>query len=274
MVLPLECLTLVASFVEPHYVGSMALASRQLLSVIDRLRYTSPRIASAKHFASLCAIFTRRPVAASFCRSLVFDWKTFIEDHQQFLPLAGLIHVVAAALSLTTKLKTFTFLTLPPAAFVEFLANFQEELAGISFLEYGAVDTPFDYGRLDREDLLSTVLVPLTRLSSVHFLSTVPRSLLHPAMQVIGNINSPLIETVALAVPHVDFGVIQELTLQSADPQIKHERPCLSDISVLGDFSIDPYAPVRICAPVVPSLCPTSPLFRIYSPYRPGLYSY
>lgn len=260
MVLPLECLALVASFIEPHCIGSMAMASRQMSSVVDRLRYTSPRITSAKDFAKLCSIITHRPVVASYCRSLVFDWKTTNETHQQFLPLAGLIHIAIPALAQATKLKTFTFLTLPPATFIEFLANFQEELSGVTLLEYGAVDTPFDYDRLDREDLLSTILVALTGLSSVHFLSTVPRSLLHPAMQVIGNKNSPLIETVALAVPHVDFGVIQELTLQSADLETKRERPCLSDVSVLGDFSCDPYAPVRICTPVVLSLFVPRPI--------------
>lgn len=246
-ILPLEVCALIASFVEPETLGALALVSHRLSSVVDHQRHVSPSIDSAKSFVALCETFKRRPEAASQARRLIFDWDAHA-DTQDFRPLFSLVQLVSAALAHATRLNTLTFLRLPPQSFVEFLANFTEHLTGVHSLEYGALGESFDYARLDRENHLSTIFVSLVRLSTVCFHSIVPRSCLHPMMKVIGNRTSPLIDTVTLAVQEVDFGVIQEITLQ--DPTSKHERPCLADLTILGCFSRDPYAPVRIMNPL------------------------
>lgn len=247
-ILPLEVCALIASFVEPKTLCALALVSRKLLGVVDRRRYASPSIGSAKSFVVLCETFKRRPEAAWQAHQLVFDWDAST-DIQGFLPLSSLVRLVSAALVHAARLHALTFLCLPPQSFIEFLANFADHLTGVHSLEYGAVNEPFDYARLDRENLLSTVFVSLIHLNTIYFHSIVPRSCLHTLMGVIGNRTSPLIDTVALAVQEVDFGVIQEITLQ--DPTTKHERPCLADLTILGHFTRDPYTPVRIMNPFV-----------------------
>lgn len=151
---------------------------------------------------------------------------------------------MAQALENTTRLKAFVFLTLPPASFVEFLANFHVQLSSVSTLEYGQVERSFDFDRLDRDDLLSTVFVPLTKINDVQFRCQVPRCYLHAVMLVLGNKTSPLIDSVTLAVPSVDFGVMQEMTLQDKD--LSRETSCVTNVSIAGPFAADPYAPVRI----------------------------
>lgn len=240
--LPLEVLALIASFTEIAQVNTLALTSRQLLAITDRSRYSSPVITSSKGFATLCSIFNTRQSTAAHCRRLIFDWDE--SKIEQFTPLGSLLRVVARALENTTRLKTFVFHTLPPASFVEFLANFHTQLATVSTLEYGQVGVPFDFGRMDRHDLLSTLFVPLTKINDVQFRCQVPRCYLRAVMLVLGNGTSPLIDCVTLAVPNVDFGVIQEMTLQDKD--LSRETSCITNVSITGPFAADPYAPVRI----------------------------
>ena len=242
-ILPLEVCALITSFVEPTTLSALALVSHKLLGVVDRRRYFSPSIGSAKSFSTLCETFARRPEAASQARRLVFNWDAHT-DTQEFHPPPTLVRLVSAALAHATRLNALTFLYLPPQSFVEFFANFTAYLTGVRSLEYGAVGESFDYMRLDQENLLSTAFASLVNLSTVCFHSTVPRSCLRGMMGVIGHRTSPLIDTVALAVQEVDFGVMQEITLQ--DPTTKHERPCLADLTILGCFSKDPYTSVRI----------------------------
>jgi hypothetical protein len=246
-ILPLEIWALIASFVEPKTLSALALVSRKLLGVVDRRRHVSPSVDSAKSFVALCETFKCRPGAASQARRLIFDWDPHA-DTQEFHPLFSLVQLVSAALAHATRLNTLTFLRLPPQSFVEFLANFTPHLTGVHSLEYGALSESFDYARLNRENHLSTIFVSLINLSTVCFHSILPRPCLHSMMKVIGNRTSPLIDTVTLAVQEVDFGVIQEITLQ--DPTTKHESPCLADLTILGRFSRDPYAPVRIMNPL------------------------
>lgn len=242
-VLPLEVCALIVEYADIYTLSALVLVSRKLLTVTDRKRYLITTIHSAKRFTLLCEIIHRRPEAAHHIRKLVFDWN-HDERCQEFRPLRGLVDLAATAFAYAFRLSSVSFLRLPPQNFIEFLGNFPTQLCTVHVLEYGAVGSSFDYERLDREDLMTTLFVPLTGVSTVRFLSPVPRYLLQTVMIAVGNNKSPEIDTLVLAVPEADFGVIQEVTLQ--DPETRRERTSLIDITIVGPFSKDPYTSVRI----------------------------
>lgn len=232
--LSLEIVMLISDWLPEHSLSAFTLCSRAFWHAVDKRRYTSPHITSFRRLIGLCKALKTRPWLTKYPRCLTIDWRKRPPGASPDTPgqyTSALTKLICSTIGRVTSITALRIVDLDPSISTHLLLSISPHVREL-VLEVG--DAIYNLAATGE---LQTYIGSLPLLSSVSIPSPIPRGQLRPIIKSLSS-ESPTITNLSVAVHAIDFGIIQEITLNL-------KGSLLTDLNVSGYFKIDPYT-VRI----------------------------